>query len=72
MSGSLFNNKELRFVLQGVKALQQETISQKTAALQRMFPGDFNLDTVIEFYDKRTVELHHLETKILGMATTLG
>jgi hypothetical protein len=64
------SSKDFHFLFQGVKALQQETASQKAWALLRMFPEDNNLGTLLEYYDKRSVELHHLEIKILGMAST--
>lgn len=65
----LLSNKDYAFLLQGVKALQQETVKQKAAALQRLFLGDNNLDTILEYYDKRSVELRHLEIKILGIVS---
>ena len=65
----LLSNKDYAFLLQGVKALQQETAEQKTAALRRLFPGDHNLDSILEYYDKRSVELRHLEIKILGIVS---
>jgi len=70
MNSQQFSYKEYCFLLQGVKALQQETAKQKTAVVQRMFPEDNNLNSLVEYYDKRSVELHHLETKILGTVST--
>ena len=60
------DKKELHFLLQGTKALQKETKECSNKMLQHLTPADSNVQMIIEYYDKRQVELHKLEVKILG------
>lgn len=66
------DKNELRFILQGIKALQAETVQCKNIMLVRMYPGDDNARSIIEYYDRRTVELHNIEIKILGVIRASG
>lgn len=61
---------ELYYLLQGVRALEQEARDHKMKVLQRQAPGDTNIDTLIEYYDRRGVELKKIETKLLGLIST--
>lgn len=62
----MFDKKEIQFLLQGITALQQECSSHKGALLQKQMPDDTNLHTLIEYYDKRGVELQKLKVKLSG------
>jgi hypothetical protein len=66
MSASPFSSKDTAFLLQGINALQQETQKQKATLVQRLFPEDSNLHSLMEYYDKREGELRALKIKILN------
>ncbi len=59
------NTKQLHFMLQGIRALQAECAAHKTALVQKMFPEDANLITLVEYYDRRSIELLQLEKKLI-------
>lgn len=69
MSSLQFNNKELHFLQQGMKALLDETAAQRSALLKRQHPDDNNTSFLLEYYDKRIVELKALENKV-GLVIT--
>lgn len=60
------NTKQLHFMLQGIRALQTECAAHKAALVQKMFPEDANLLTLVEYYDRRSVELLQLEKKLIS------
>ena len=71
MTAPLFSSKDNYFLLQGVRALQCETEKQRAALLNRLFPSDNNLQTLVEYYDKRMIELKTLEKTIANYVNNL-
>lgn len=66
----VFSKIENYFILQGIQALQAETVAQRTVMVQRIVPADDNVVSLLEYYDKRTVQLAKLEKKISALFNT--
>lgn len=69
-STSQFSKTELHIVMQGLSALQSETIAHRTKVITWLVPGDNNAPTLLEYYDKRSVQLQALQKKIAGLANS--
>lgn len=61
-----FEKKDYQFMIQGIVALQNECLKQKAALAEKVFTGDINTHTIIEYYDKRGAELQQLKIKLSG------
>lgn len=64
------NKTELHIILQGVTALQAETVAHRNIMVQRLAPGDGNVVTLLEYYDKRSLQLQGIQKKITGLANS--
>ncbi len=64
------NKTELHIILQGVTALQSETVAHRNVMVQRLAPGDNNVVTLLEYYDKRSGQLQAIQKKITGLVNS--
>lgn len=67
---SQLNKTDLHIVLQGLSALQSETIAHRAKVISWLVPGDNNAPTLLEYYDKRSIQLQALQKKISGLANS--
>jgi len=56
-------NVQLHFVRQGLAMLQKETMDHRLVMIQRLTPGDNNVATLVEYYDKRAMAIKELQDK---------
>ena len=67
---SPLSKTELHIIMQGVSALLIETVVHRNAMIQRLVPGDNNVTTLLEYYDRRRSQLQHIQNKINGLVNS--
>lgn len=59
---------DVRLIQQGLVMLYEQCAQHRVAFIKQMLPGDSNIDTIIEYYDKRIKSIAALQQKIIGVS----